>query len=336
MSQTIKTGLLSYGTSGKIFHAPFIDTHLNFELTAVVERSVKKAHLDYPRVKSYDKVEDMIRDEKIELIIVNTPNSTHFDFALQALKHGKHVLVEKAFTCTSIEAQQLFNEAQKRKLYVLPYQNRRYDGDFLSVKNILESGVLGQVVEVHLHFDRYRNTISPKAKEKPGLGGGIQYDLGPHIIDAALALFGTPHRYTKTLGYFRPNTMVDDYAHFHLSYADGKQVFVSTSMLVADPQPGFIIHGTKGSFVKPRVNVQEEQLLEGIKLTAPEYGYEEDFTAGQLTLINEDGAKTKQMIKAERGNYLKVFDDVYHTIKFDKPYPVSKDEIIKQLEILES
>lgn len=336
MTSLIKTGLLSYGTSGKIFHAPFIDKHPHFELAAVVERSVKNANNDYPDIKSFDSVESIINDNDIELIIVNTPNATHFDFAMQALKNGKHVLLEKAFCCTSLEARQLFSEARKRKLYVLPYQNRRYDGDFLSVKKVIDSGVLGQLVEVHLHFDRYRYTISHKAKEKPGPGSGIQYDLGPHVLDAALALFGIPRQWSKTVGYFRPGTEVDDYAHFHLSYADGKQVFVSTSMLVADPQPGFIIHGTKGSYIKQRVNVQEEQLLKGISLSDPAYGLETKDTSGKLTLANEQGTVIRKDVKAERGNYLKVFDDVYNTIRHDDSYPVTEDQIIKQIEILES
>lgn len=335
MLNTIKTGLLSFGMSGKIFHAPFLNAHQGFELCAVTERSKKTAAQYYPGIKSYDSVEALLKDPAIELVIVNTPNATHYDFALQALRQGKHVLVEKAFTTTSGEAQQLFREAGNRNLHVLPYQNRRYDGDFLSVKKVIESGRLGQLVEVHFHFDRYRYTIGPKAKEKPGPGSGILYDLGPHVTDAVLSLFGPPERWTKTLGHFRPNTKVDDYAHIHMSYSDGMQVFVSASMLVADIQPGFIVHGTKGSYIKQRVNVQEDQLLQEMSLDNPEYGIESEETAGILTTVNEDGSKTRETIVAEKASYLNVFNDVYETIRNGKPYPVTEAQIVKQLEILE-
>ncbi|WP_341220638.1 Gfo/Idh/MocA family oxidoreductase [Polaribacter atrinae] len=336
-NNVIKTGILSFGMSGQIFHAPFLDEHQNFELSAVVERSKKKAHLIYSDIKSYDTIDEILADSEIELIIVNTPNPTHFEFALKALKAKKHVLLEKPFTVNSSEAKQLFNAAKKYNCSVLAYQNRRYDSDFLSVKSVLESNKLGELVEFHLRYDRYKYVIGDKVtKETPVPGSGLSYDLGPHLLDAAISLFGTPLEWKKSLGHFRPNTQVDDYAHFHLLYPDGLQVFITTSMLVAEPQPAFILHGTKGSYIKQRADVQEQQLQEGIKPSNPLFGIESTNTLGVLTYFNDEGVKKHENIISKKSSYKQVFDDVYGTIREGKTYPVTENQIIQQLEILES
>ncbi len=336
MKKPIKTGILSFGLSGKIFHAPFLKEHPGFEFHGIVERSKKEAHHSYPHVKSYDNVDSLLADPEIELIVVNTPNYTHFDLALTALKAQKHVLLEKPFTVTSAEAKQLFEEAQKRHLFVLPYQNRRYDSDFLSLVQVLQSGKLGKLVEVHMRFDRYRYAIGPKVgKETPVPGSGLLYDLGPHLLDSLISLFGNPVKWTKTTGHFRPKTQVDDYVHIHLEYPNQLQVFVTTSLLVAAPLPSFIVHGTKGSYLKDRTNIQEEQLLAGMSLNDPLYGIEGTANNGVLTLINEDGSKTVEEIIPVKSSYMHVFEDVYQTLREAKPYPVTQEQILQQLEILE-
>jgi predicted dehydrogenase len=337
MKNTIKTGVLSFGMSGKIFHSPFLQEHDGFELNAVVERTKKEAHHTYPKIKSYQSVDELLANPDIELVVVNTPNATHFEFALKALKANKHVLVEKPFTVTSAQAKQLFQEAKLHNLCIMTYQNRRYDNDFLSIINVLDSGKLGDLVEVHMRFDRYRYHIGPKvAKETPIPGSGLLYDLGPHLLDMAISLFGNPINWTKTMGYFRPNTQVDDCTHIHLSYPKGLQVFITMSMLVADVQPAFIINGTKGSYIKQRTDIQEKQLLEGMLPTNPVYGIEAPDKDGVLTTIVNDGKKIQEKITSVKSSYLNVFDDVYQTIREGKPYPVTEEQIIQQLEILES
>src|SRR5690606_22145377 len=170
MSETpIKTGLLSFGMSGRIFHAPFIAELDQFEFVAVVERSKKEAQKYYPDIISYDSVEDMLNNHEIELIIINTPNNTHFEISKQALKAGKHILVEKPFVATSKEAKELFELGKSLNKKVLVYQNRRWNSDFYSVKDVVESKKLGDLIEMHVRFDRYRSEIGPKAfKEKIG------------------------------------------------------------------------------------------------------------------------------------------------------------------------
>lgn len=336
MEKPIKTGILSFGMSGKIFHSPFQDAHDGFELTSVVERSEKKAQKIYPNIKSYDRVDELLADPTIELVVVNTPNATHFEYAMKCLKVGKHVLLEKPFTVTSNEAKQLFNEAKKRQLKILPYQNRRYDSDCKSVKNIIDSGKLGQLVEVHIRYDRFRDTISPKIfKETPVPGSGLMYDLGPHLLDQAISLFGNPLRWKKTQGIFRKNSLVDDYVHFHLEFPQGLNVFLTASLMVIDPQPGFVIHGTKGSFIKHRSDSQEKQLLEGMSPNNPDFGIEEAGKEGILTTLADNGAFIQEKIATVKSSYLDLYEQVFQSIRNDKPFPITEEQIIQQLEILE-
>lgn len=334
--KTIKTGVLSFGMSGTLFHAPFLNEHPGFRLIAVVERSKKLAHKSYPEIKSYDTVEQLLADKDIELIVVNTPNFTHFEFALKALKAKKHVLVEKPFCVSSSEAKELFVKAKKVGRSIFPYQNRRYDSDFLSVKSVLESGKLGALVEVHMRYDRYRHHIGPKiAKETPVPGSGLLYDLGPHLLDAAIALFGHPLEWRKHTGKFRPKTQVDDYAHIHLLYPTGVQVFITMSMLVVQPQASFVLNGTKGTFVKSRTDIQEQQLLAGMNPMDPLFGIEESDKFGVLTTMATNGEKQIEKIESAKSSYINLFTDVYNSIIKDSPYPIAERDILLQLEILE-
>ena len=176
---------MAYGMSGRVFHAPFINTHPGFELTAVVERHDKKMAERYPDISSYNHNEELLRDKESGINIVNTPNNTHFDLAKRSLQAGKHVLVEKPIAATVAEVKELFDLAREVGKQLMVYQNRRWDSDFLSVKEVIESGRLGQLIEVHFRFDRYKTTLSPKQfKETKSMApNGLAYDLGPHLID---------------------------------------------------------------------------------------------------------------------------------------------------------
>lgn len=336
MNNTIKTGILSYGMSGKLFHAPFLNEHSGFEITAVVERSKKKAHLEYPKVKSYDAIDELLIDDSVELVIVNTPNETHFEFALKAIKAHKHVMVDKPFTATSSQAKELFKEAKKNGVLALPFQNRRYDSDFLSVKKVVESGKLGNLIEAHFRYDRYSNTINENSwKEVPAPGSGVIYNLGSHTIDGVISMFGIPLKWSKYPSYVRPNTQVVDYVHIHLLYPNNLQVFVTISLLVADPQPAFMIHGTLGTYKKNRTDVQENQLNEGMLPDNVMYGVELPDSEGLLTTIASNGVKKQEKILANKASYINVFEDVYQSLRLGKEYPVTEEQIITQLKILE-
>lgn len=336
-NKTITTGLLAYGMSGKVFHAPFLNVHSGFNLKAVVERNNKNAVKDYPEILSYNSVDELLNDDEIDLIVVNTPNNLHFKHSEAALEYGKHILVEKPFTATSAQAKELFDLADEVGKQIFFYQNRRWDSDFASVKKVLASGKLGKLNEMHLRYDRYRNTIGPKAfKEQAIEASGLLYDLGPHLLDQVISLFGKPVSYHKVLGKNRKHTEVDDYFSIQLSYPESVNVFVTSSMLVVNPQAAFVLHGVNGSFIKHRADIQEEQLLAGMKLTNNGYGIEPNGKEGLLTTIDVNGNKTEEIISSEIGNYIPLFDAIYNSLIDHKPYPVTREAVLTQLEIIES
>ena len=244
--------------------------------------------------------------------------------------------MEKPFTVTSADAKALYREAKRQNRCIMPFQNRRYDSDFLSVKQVVDSGKLGHLIEVHFRYDRYIYNLSGnKTKESNVPGNGVLYNLGPHLVDAALALFGVPSNWSKVKEKNRPNTEIDDYAHIHLEYENGLQVFLTTSLLVANIQPAFILHGSKGSYVKNRCDIQEKQLQSGISPSNPKYGVELPNQEGVLITVENELAKTEK-IKSDKTSYLNVFDAIHDTIRSSKLFPVTERQIIKQIEILET
>jgi len=331
----IKTGILSFGMSGKVFHAPFLHLHPGFELSAMVERSEKKAFNDYPDIRSYDSVDGLLSDAELELVVVNTPNDTHAEYIEKALQAGKHVLVEKPFVTNPIEARRLFEKAKSLNLCLLPYQNRRFDTDFLSVKSVVESGALGTLVEVHFRFDRYRPQIGPKKfKENPIPGSGLLFDLGPHLLDQVISLFGRPDKWTKTVGFFREQTQVDDYAQLQLSYASGLQVFVTASLLTLEALPSFQLYGSTGTYFKGRTDPQETQLLGGMTPDNPLYGRELHGDEGRLWLVDKNGSKNLALTALSNSTYMQLFEEVYQSIRFGAAYPVREEDILLQLTML--
>lgn len=336
-NKIITAGLLAYGMSGKVFHAPFLNAHQGFNLKAVVERSKKNAVIDYPSIESYNSVDELLNDSEIELVVVNTPNNLHYQHSKAALQKGKHILVEKPFTATSVQAEELFKLADEVGRQIIFYQNRRWDSDFSSIKKVLASGKLGKLNEMHLRYDRYRNVIGPKAfKEQAIEASGLLYDLGPHLLDQVISLFGKPLSYHKILGKNRLGTAVDDYFNIQLTYPDSVFVFVTSSMLVVEPQAAFVLHGVNGSFIKQRADIQEEQLLAGMKLTDENYGIEPEGKEGILTTIDPEGNKKQEIIPSELGSYLPLFESAYMALTNQKPYPVTREDVLTQLQILES
>ena len=337
MNQPIKTGLLAFGMSGRIFHAPFLNVNPGFSLDAVAERNTKKAAQFYPNIKSYDTLEEVINHPDLELIVINTPNYTHFELAKAALLAGKHVLIEKPVAATSAEAKELFDLGREVNREVLIYQNRRWDSDVKAVKQVLETGELGKIVEVHFRYDRWRTEIGPKAfKETPMPASGLLYDLGPHLLDQAIDLFGKPLSYTKTLGKFRLKTEVPDYFFIHLKYPEDLNVFLYASMLVANPLPGFVVNGSRGTFIKKRSDVQEAQLDQGMSPLAVGFGVEEPGMEGQLTCINpKTGKMENTLVPSLKGDFMGIFDAVYHTIREHKPFPILEENVLLQLTIIE-
>lgn len=330
----IKTALLSYGMSGKVFHAPFLDLHPGFELVGAWERSKKLIQLDYPNVKSYSTFEALLEDD-IELVIVNTPTATHFEFAKKALLAGKHLIVEKAFTTTVAEAEELKTLAESKNLKLSVFQNRRWDSDFKTVKSIVSKGVLGDIVEAEFHFDRYNPNLSPKLhKETVNPGSGVLKDLGPHLIDQALHLFGMPKSVFADIRSIRDNSLVDDYIDLLLYYPN-LRVRLKSGFFVREAIPAYSIHGKKGSFLKQRGDLQEDALKLSEKPNLQTWKAEVEGNEGILhTEIN--GAIIREKVQTELGNYNDYFEGVYQSIAFDAKELVTAQDGVNVMRIIEA
>ncbi|MEO6851240.1 MAG: Gfo/Idh/MocA family oxidoreductase [Mucilaginibacter sp.] len=334
----IKAGLMAYGMSGRLFHAPFISEHPGFDFRAVVERHEKKAALRYPGIISYNSIDELLNDRALELIVVNTPNNTHFDLAKQALLAGKHVLIEKPIAASSAEVKELYDLGRQVKKHVMAYQNRRWDSDFTSVKKVIESGRLGELIEVHFRFDRYKPTLSPKLfKETKGFAAtGQVYDLGPHLVDLAISLFGRPLSFKKTTAIHREGSEVIDYFNFHLKYPHQLNVYLTSCLLIAEPVPAFVVHGTLGSYLKGRCDVQELQLDSALLPTDRAYGLEPAGSEGKLVTMGFDNQKSTEYLPSDRGDYMQLFNAVYHTIRDNALYPINEEHMAWQMELLEA
>ena len=338
MSTPITAGIMSYGMSGRIFHAPFLATNPGFTFKAVVERHEKKAGKRYPSVISYDSIDELLNDDEIELVVVNTPNDTHFDYALKALNTGKHVLLEKPAAATSAEVKIMFDAARKVKRHLMLYQNRRWDSGFLQVKEVIEGGRLGQLIEVYFRMDRYKRALSPKLFKETAAtpANGLVYDLGAHLVDNTICLFGKPLSFTKTTGIYREGSEVPDYFNYHLSYPNQLNVYLTSGLLIAEVLPGFAIHGTLGSFVKERCDVQEAQLDAGMLPTDAGYGIEPEGSDGKLVIMDIENKRNEEYLTPPKGNYNGLYEAVYNTIRNNTLYPITEEQITWQLELLEA
>lgn len=216
------------------------------------------------------------------------------------------------------------------------YQNRRYSSDFFSVQEVLNSGILGDIIELNFRFDRYKYQIGPKKfKEEPYPASGILYDLGAHILDQIISLYGRPSKFNVTSGIYRPGSQVPDFGHFHLSYSNQINAFITISMMTADPIPGIVINGTKGTFIKPFSDTQEGQSMAGMLPNNPSFGVEAIEHCGKLTIVKEDGTFERKNVEGKKGNMLGLFEDVYQQLRNGKTFPVTEEEVLIQLEILE-
>lgn len=332
MDKTFSVALLSYGMSGKVFHAPFISTHDGFRLTGAWERSKKQIESDYPGAQSFDSLEELL-SAPIDLVVVNTPTSTHFEYAKQALEAGKHVVVEKAFTTTAAEAIALAELANKVNRSIAVFQNRRWDSDFLAVREVLASGKIGEVVEAQFGYDRYNPALSAKAhKEIPSAGAGVLKDLGPHLIDQALVAFGVPEAVFADLRITREHSQVNDYFEL-LLYYPRTRVRLHSGYFNREPIPAYVIHGTHGSFHHHRTDVQEAQLQAGVKTNLADWGV--DASTGLLHCMDGTSARREEL-QTPPGNYMKFYDGVYQCLSNGSPMPVTAQDGINVMQIIEA
>ncbi len=316
----IRTAVLGYGLAGRVFHCPFVSAVPGLELSAIVSRG-DAAHAAYPDARILPTPEAAFSDPDIDLIVVGTPNPTHVEFATAALNAGKHVVVDKPLAPTSVEATDLIDLAARCGRVLAPFHNRRFDSDFLTVKKLIAEGTLGRINQIVSHYDRYRPLQRPNSwKEESGPASGLLFDLGPHLIDQAIALFGAPTHITGSVRSDRDQTEIDDAFDITLDFmADGRSLRYEchATMLAAEPSPRFLVHGTHGSFTKFGLDPQEAALIAGKRPPRMESHYadpekswimEPEATWGVLTSAIE----RKEPVKVERSDYPSVPGDYRH------------------------
>ncbi len=330
----IRTALLSYGMSGKIFHAPFIDFHPGFVLSGAWERSKKNIQNDYPLVNTYNSLDELLADD-VELVVVNTPVDTHFHYAKRILESGIHVIVEKAFTTTVQEAVTLRKIAVAQGLKLSVFHNRRWDSDFLTVKDVVGKHLCGEIVEAEIRFDRYNPNISAKDwKESQNAGAGILKDLGSHLIDQAIVLFGYPEAVFADIRIVRENSVVDDQIEIILYYP-GSRVKLHAGNFNREVLPAYVMQGRRGSFFKPRADVQDAAIRAGIKPNLVDWGTESESDSGILH-TSIDGIIVRKTVPTLPGNYHWFYEGVYKAIRMNMTEPVTADEGIRVMQIIEA
>jgi predicted dehydrogenase len=310
----IATGLVGFGNAARIFHAPVIRAVEGLELKAIVQRSGNSARELYPDVRVVPDLADLLADDSIRLIVIATPNPTHFALARTCLLAGRDVVVDKPFTTTVQEADELIRIAGESKCLLTVHQNRRWDGDFRTVQKLLAEGPLGNLVLFESHYDRYRPELRPGAwRERKEPGSGILFDLGSHLIDQAVALFGVPNSMTGEVRRERAGAEVDDAFDLVLHYAEPLRVILRATMLACAPGPRFTLQGTSGSFTKFGMDPQEEELKAGKTPGGPGWGKEPESHWGTLTTCGPQGPAARQ-VPTEPGDYRLFYENVRDAI----------------------
>jgi scyllo-inositol 2-dehydrogenase (NADP+) len=328
----INVALIGYGMASRVFHAPFITITPGLKLTKVFARQSSASKVDYPFVEIVRDIDQLLGDEAVDLIVVATPNSSHFELAGRALAAGKNVIVEKPFTITSAQAKELINLASEKNLLLSVHQNRRWDGDFLTLQKIIGANLLGTLVEYEAHYDRFRNFARGGWKESDE-GTGVLYDLGSHLIDQAQMLFGLPQMITADIRVQREFSQIVDNFELILHY-DHLKVTLKSGMLVREPLPRYILHGTKGSFVKYGLDPQEEALNEGRKPTEPNWGVEPKSQWGIMN-TDIDGLHFEGEIETVPGCYQSFYQNIAAVLRGEAELEVNAEEAFNTIRIIE-
>jgi len=335
--KTINVGIIGFGNSGQTFLAPFIAANPGFNLKKISTADTakaEKAKTVYPGAKVVSHADEIINDPDIDLVLIGSPNTSHLSLTRQALLAGKHVVVEKPFTVTSAEADELIALAKKQDRILTVHHNRRFDSGHNTVKRVIVSGRLGTLVEYEVHYDRFRRELRPGAwREKPLPGSGILYDLGAHLIDGALDLFGTPEAVTCMMLTQRPGLEVEDNFEIILNYP-GLKVTLKGGMLVKVAGPVYTLYGDHGTFIKYGMDVQEEALKKGLKPGSAGWGVEPEEIWGRLT-TEEKGKDVTRTIESEAGRYQDYFQNVYDAIANGAELIVRPEQARQTIRVIE-
>lgn len=329
----IKTALIGYGLSGSVFHGPILKCHEGFEVHAIFVRDESKrqtAQADFPNALITADLDQIVNDPEVALVVLCTPNIQHVELGVQMLSAGKHLLVEKPFTVTADESETLIALAKSKNLKLGVYHNRRFDGDFLTLKNLVESNALGRLTAYESHFDRYRPAFKDNSwREKNIPGSGVLYDLGSHLIDQALCLFGMPEELYADLSKERLGE-ADDAFELILYYPQFK-VTLKASALIKEPTPRFALYGTEGAYVKYGMDPQEEALKAGLLPNTPHWGDEE---ASAYGILNHGASR--EYIPTLSGSYPIFYQEVYNAIVKGSEMPVTGEDGLQVIRIIEA
>jgi predicted dehydrogenase len=332
----VGVALIGYGFVGENFHAPLIDATDGLKLAVISSSKPDKVHERFPRVTVANTPEAAIADASVDLVVIASPNTSHVPLATAALHAGKHVVVDKPFTITTDEARELATLAAAKALLLSVFHNRRWDADYLTLLKLIAANTLGSINFFESHIDRFRPEVRDRWREQAGPGSGLWYDLGPHMIDQALQLFGSPETVQATILAQRPGARTDDYAHVVLGYP-GLQVVLHGTMLAAGGSPRFLVHGDKASWCKYGIDQQEPQLISGMRPGDAGWGIdpiEGTLFTGPTSGRNE--ASAESVVPNEIGAYEKYYAEIRDAIAGRGPNPVPVHEAILVMAVLEA
>lgn len=329
----LNVAIIGFGLSGRYLQAPFFEANLNFNLKIIVSNSQNPQAI-FPNVKVARSLDEVLADDTIDLVSICSPNATHFEYAKRTLLSGKHVLVEKPFTATVEEAEELIDLSKKQGKVLSVFQNRRFDSDFMTVQKVIEGGFLGKILNFEIHFNRYKPVLNPKKwKEIIATANGIIYDLGSHIIDQAISLFGVPQNVWGQTFTQREHSEIDDAFDIRLDYGDLK-VTLKASLLVREDSPRYIIHGTKGSYVKYGIDVQEDHLKAGMLPQDADFGIEPTTNSGILN-TEFNGITFRGNVETQKGDWGLLFQNLHDVIVDEKELLIKPEEVLEQIRIIE-
>jgi scyllo-inositol 2-dehydrogenase (NADP+) len=331
MLEYINAGLIGYGYAGKTLHAPLLNSISGIRLKTIVSRDASKVKADWPEIGHVTTTEQLLADPAIDLVVIATPNDTHYPLAKAALLAGKHVVIDKPFTLDSREARTLIDLAQEHDLQLSVFHNRRWDADFLTLQQLVRSNSLGDILHLESHFDRFRPEVRDRWREQAVPGSGLWYDLGAHLLDQTVQLFGAPETLWLDMAQQRPGAKTDDFFHAVLQYGP-RRVILHASTQVADQGPRFTVHGSLGSYRKFGLDVQEEQLKAGLSPLDDRFGC--DPRPGLMITPTAQGQR-QQSIVNQTGNYLAFYQQMCDAIQRGTPVPVEPDSVVTVMELIE-
>ena len=333
MTTPLQVGLIGYGLAGSVFHAPLIQHTPGLALHSIASSQRDRLLRSFTDVRICDHPAELFADPALDAVVIATPNAEHAPLAIAALQAGKHVLVDKPFALDLAQADAVVRAAQAAERVVTVFQNRRFDADFLTLQQLLADDVLGEVAECHSHFDRYRPQVRDRWRESDAPGAGLWMDLGPHLLDQMLQLFGWPQAISADLMAQRDGARSDDYFHAVLHYPRHRAI-VHAGSLVAAARPRFAVHGSRGSYLKQARDVQEDQLREGIAPGAPGWGL--DPVHGQHVTVDAAGQEHRASVDNALGDYRRLYAAFRDAMRGTGAPTVSAAEALQLMRLLEA